>query len=77
MILVDTDSKPSETVLYLSAILLKRLKQIKSVSLSKLDEFFDETFSNKNPSHKNYLCLNFLFLLNKIELIGSEIRYVS
>lgn len=77
MILIDTDSKPTDTILYLSAELLEKFRQVGKVSINKLDKFFDEAFSTSHPTHKNYLCLNFLFLLNKIELIGSEIIYVS
>ncbi|MGE7916677.1 ABC-three component system middle component 6 [Lysinibacillus xylanilyticus] len=76
MILVDSDSKPEDTILYLSAKMLKILKYKKSVHISFLDDFFNDINPNQ-PRYKYYLCLNFLFLIEKIEIDGSDLIYVS
>ncbi len=75
MILVDSDSKPEDTILYLSAKMLNILKYKKRIHITLLDALFDDINRNQ-PRYKYYLCLNFLFLIDKIEIDGSDIIYV-
>lgn len=76
MLLIDTDSQADETILYLSALILNKMKIQQKISVNNLDIFFNQEIPIKIPQYKYYLALNFLYLLNKIDLIGSDIVYV-
>lgn len=76
MLLVDSDSKPEETIIYLSAKMLKIFKNKKKINIALLDEIFNEV-NPQQPRYKFYLGLNFLFLIGKIDIYGSELIYVS
>ncbi|MDD2494554.1 MAG: hypothetical protein PHE29_05100 [Tissierellia bacterium] len=79
MILINKNEKPYKTVYYISACILKEIKQKKKVF--NLEEFYNDfivkySFSN---NHDNFIyALNFLYLLNKINYIDKEgITYVN
>ncbi|MFE6140012.1 ABC-three component system middle component 6 [Bacillus sp. NPDC057893] len=75
MILMDSDSRPDETILYLSALILEKMKKYKRYNAAFLDELFKE-IDKKMPSQKGILALNFLFLLGKIDIEGEDVIYV-
>lgn len=77
MILIDTDSRPNETILYLSAELLQQFKKKKKIPLDTLDKFLHNAIHSNIPMYKLYLSLDFLYLLGKIEIIRGDIIYVS
>lgn len=73
--IIDNDTKPKETILYLSAIMLLKLKTYKKINVTELDDLFKEINPNQ-PAFKFQLALNFLFLMNKIDIKGGQLSYV-
>lgn len=73
--LIDKDTSPKDTILYLSAILLEKFKEQKRIEVNSLDDVFFE-MAPTQPSFKLHLSLNFLFLLDKIKLDGGDLVYV-
>lgn len=74
--LIDKDSKPKDTILYLSAQLLKELKEREKIKLTMLEDLYEE-IDERQPLFKYNLSLDFLFLINKVRIDGGEIVYVS
>lgn len=79
MILINKNEKPCETVYYISACVLKEIKNQKKIF--NLEQFYND-FSSKYSfvnNHDNFIyALNFLYLLNKIDYIDKEgIVYVN
>jgi len=75
LLLIDHDSKPQDTILYISALLLDKIKEYKKINVALLDEIFKE-IDSKHPIYKFQLSLNFLFLIDKIYIDNGEIVYV-
>lgn len=73
--LIDYDSKPKETILYLSAELNLKLKENKVVKLVDLGDLCME-IDSKEPFFKYELALNFLYVTGKIEIVKDKIIYV-
>lgn len=73
--LIDKDSKPQDTILYLSAKLLITIKRYKRINVGSLDTIFNEIDSSQ-PTYKFYLSLKFLYLMNKVEIEEGELVYV-
>ncbi|WP_069937845.1 ABC-three component system middle component 6 [Domibacillus iocasae] len=73
--LIDKDSKPKDTILYLSAQLLATLKKHGQVKLALIEELYEE-IDEKQPLFKYNLALNFLFLINKVKIEGGDLVYV-
>ncbi|MFJ7698944.1 ABC-three component system middle component 6 [Lysinibacillus fusiformis] len=76
MLLIDQDSKPSDTVLYLSALLLPKIKEYQPINIAFLDNLYQE-IDSKQPEYKYNLSLSFLFLMGKIKIEDGELLYVS
>lgn len=74
--LIDKDSKPQETILYLSAQILSKLKEIGSINLAQIDNLYKE-INEKQPYFKFNLAINFLYLIDKIKIEGGDLVYVS
>jgi len=74
--LIDKDSKPEDTILYLSAQILLKLKKLGRINLALLESFYEE-INEKQPYFKFNLALNFLYLINKVEIEGGDLVYVS
>ncbi|MFU1796435.1 ABC-three component system middle component 6 [Paenibacillus azoreducens] len=74
--LIDKDSKPKDTVLYLSTQLLKKIKSQGRIELASLESLYHEV-DDKQPLFKYNLALNFLFLIDKVNVEGGELVYVS
>lgn len=74
--LVDKDSKPQETILYLSAQILSKIKEYRRIDIGALDTIFQDIDSTQ-PSYKFYLSLNFLYLMDKVKIEKGELVYVS
>ncbi len=74
--LIDKDSKPEDTILYLSAQLLRKIKVAQRVKLHSIENIYEE-IDDKQPYFKYNLALNFLFLIDKIIIEGGEVVYVS
>lgn len=75
MLLIDHDTKPQNTILYISAQLIEIIKEKKKINIALLDKIFTEIYP-KQPIYKYQLSLNFLFLLDKIAIENGEIIYV-
>ena len=75
MLLIDQDSKPQETILYLSALLLSKIKEVCRIKLALIDELYQE-IDSRQPVYKFNLSLNFLFLMNKIKIEEGDLIYV-
>ncbi|OES45848.1 hypothetical protein BA724_03330 [Domibacillus iocasae] len=73
--MIDKDSKPKDTILYLSAQLLATLKKHGQVKLALIEELYEE-IDEKQPLFKYNLALNFLFLINKVKIEGGDLVYV-
>jgi hypothetical protein len=73
--LIDKDSKPQDTILYLSAKLLSKIKDRGRVKLALIEELYDE-IDEKQPLFKYNLSLNFLFLIDKVKIEGGDLVYV-
>lgn len=74
--LIDTDSKPNDTIFYIAIQLNNILREIKAIKITDLDSTFNNISPNR-PAFKYYLALNFLYLLNKVEVKEDEVSYVS
>lgn len=74
--LIDMDSKPTDTVFYIAIQLHNYLKDKQSIKIIDLELTFNRINSNQ-PDFKYYLALNLLFLLNKVRIVKGEICYVS
>lgn len=74
--LVDKDSKPQETILYLSAQILSKIKEYRRIDIGALNTIFQDIDSTQ-PSYKFYLSLNFLYLMDKVKIEKGELVYVS
>ncbi|KYG58818.1 ABC-three component system middle component 6 [Planococcus maritimus] len=75
MLLIDRDSKPEETIFYLSARLLLEIKKKEKINVVFIDSLYEEVDS-KQPAYKHNLSLNFLFLINKIKIENGDLVYV-
>lgn len=73
--LIDKDSKPQDTILYLSAQLLYKLKGRGRIKLASINELYKE-IDERQPLFKYNLSLNFLFLVNRVKIEGGELVYV-
>ena len=73
--LIDKDSRPKDTILYLSAQVLARLRGRGRVKLVHINDLFNE-IDDKQPLFKYNLSLNFLFLVNRVKIEGGELVYV-
>ncbi|WP_419095810.1 ABC-three component system middle component 6 [Halalkalibacter suaedae] len=76
IMLIDMDSKPSDTILYLSARLLLEIKRLNKVNIASIDDLFYDIDSTQ-PPYKFYLSLNFLYLMDKVRIEEGELLYVS
>lgn len=74
--LIDMDSKPTDTVFYIAIQLHNYLKDKQSIKIINLELIFNRIDSNQ-PYFKYYLALNLLFLLNKVQIVKGELCYVS
>lgn len=77
MILLDKDTKPQETVFYVSAILLSKIKELKVINFGEISNYSDLKKYKQIDDRKIYLALSFLFLIGKIKKEKDEIWYVS
>lgn len=75
MLLIDRDSKPQDTIFYISALVLNKIKELKRIEIALLDNIF-YAINPKHPMYKYQLALNFLFLADKVYLDNGEIVYV-
>lgn len=79
MILINRNEKPCDTVYYISACILKKIKDKNKIK--DLEGFYNEIMSDYKLqiSHDNFIyALNFLYLLNKIKFNDEEeIVYVN
>ncbi|MEI3610191.1 ABC-three component system middle component 6 [Pseudogracilibacillus sp. SO10305] len=73
--LIDKDSKPEDTILYLSARILLKLKEIGKIKIALIDELYEE-INQKQPYFKFNLALSFLYLINKVKIDGGDLVYV-
>lgn len=73
--LIDKDSKPKDTILYLSAQLLDKLKRRERIKIANINDLYRE-IDEKQALFKFNLSLNFLFLVNKVIIEGGELIYV-
>ncbi len=73
--LIDNDTKPIDTIFYLSARMLFKIKKYKKINVAKLDNLYKE-INPQQPAFKFQLALNFLFLIEKVEIRGGELFYV-
>lgn len=73
--LIDKDSKPHDTILYLSAQLLFKIKDRGRVKLALIEDLYYEIEENQ-PFFKYNLSLNFLYLIDKIRIDGGDLVYV-
>lgn len=76
MLLIDRDSKPEETIFYISVQIFSRIKKQKKIKIADLDKMYDE-IDSKEPYFKFNFALDFLYLLNKVNIVGDDIVYVS
>lgn len=74
--LIDKDSKPEETILYLSAQILLKLKNLGKINLALIENLYEE-INEKQPYFKFNLALNFLYLIGKVKIEGGDLVYVS
>jgi hypothetical protein len=74
--LIDKDSKPKDTILYLSSQLLSKIKTRERIKLAFIEELYDE-IDEKQPYFKYNLSLNFLYLIEKVKIEEGELIYVS
>lgn len=65
-ILINLDAKPSDSIYYISACILEELGNTGNVG--KLFDVIQSTYNTTLMYHDYLLSLNFLFLLNKIEI---------
>lgn len=73
--LIDKDSKPEDTILYLSAQLLFKIKSHSRIKLALIEELYQE-IDEKQPYFKFSLSLSFLYLIDKIKIEGGDLVYV-
>ncbi|QDP39448.1 ABC-three component system middle component 6 [Radiobacillus deserti] len=74
--LIDKDSKPEDTILYLSAQLLLKVKSLGRIKLALIESLYEE-IDDKQPYFKYNLALNFLYLIDKVKIEGGDLVYVS
>lgn len=74
--LIDKDSKPEDTIFYLSAQILLRLKEIGKINLGQIETLYKEV-NEKQPYFKFNLAINFLYLIDKVKIEGGDLVYVS
>ncbi|WP_353056413.1 ABC-three component system middle component 6 [Exiguobacterium sp. MER 193] len=73
--LIDKDSKPTDTVFYLSVKLNNEIKSQGKIKISELEKLY-EKIDAKQPHYKFVLALDFLYLLSKIQIKGDDLLYV-
>ncbi|RLQ89997.1 ABC-three component system middle component 6 [Falsibacillus albus] len=73
--LIDKDSKPEETILYLSAQILLKIKKLERIKLALIENLYEE-IDEKQPYFKYNLALNFLYLIDKLKIEGGDLVYV-
>ncbi|GEL76563.1 hypothetical protein TMU01_07980 [Tenuibacillus multivorans] len=73
--LIDKDTNPNDTILYLSAVLLDHFREVKTIKINNLDDFLNDVLP-KQPSFKLQLSVNFLYLIDKIEIKEGVLSYV-
>lgn len=73
--LIDKDSRPRDTILYLSAQLLTRMKHRGRMELALINELYHDV-GEQHPLFKFDLALSFLFLVGRVEVRGGELIYV-
>ncbi|PEC81958.1 ABC-three component system middle component 6 [Bacillus cereus] len=73
--LIDKDSKPEDTVLYLAAQLLSKIKNRGRIELALIEELYDQ-IDKKQPYFKYNLALNFLYIIDKVKIEGGDLVYV-
>lgn len=73
--LIDKDSKPIDTVFYLSIKLNNEIKSQGKIRISELEKLYDK-IDSKQPHSKFVLALDFLYLLSKIKIKGDDLVYV-
>lgn len=76
MLLIDRDSKPEDTILYISAQLAAKLKDTGKVKVAFIEQVYNEVDSQQ-PVYKYNLSLNFLFLVGKVKIEDGDLIYVS
>ncbi|MFJ7471654.1 ABC-three component system middle component 6 [Peribacillus frigoritolerans] len=74
--LIDKDSKPEDTILFLSAQILLKLKKHGRINLALIENIYEE-INKKQPYFKFNLALNFLYLIDKVKIEGGDLVYVS
>lgn len=74
--LIDKDSKPQDTIFYLSAQLLSEIKRRNRVKLALIEDLYGE-INEKQPYFKYNLALDFLYLIDKVKIEGGDLVYVS
>lgn len=65
--LIDRDSKPKDTIYYISGCILSSLKS-KNNEVDKLFEEIQKKYNVSLEYNLFLLALNFLFLINKVEI---------
>ncbi|MEK5069614.1 ABC-three component system middle component 6 [Sporosarcina sp. FSL K6-1508] len=73
--LIDKDSKPEDTILYLSAQLLLKIKSCSRIKLAFIEDLYRD-IDEKQPYFKYNLSLNFLYLIDKVKIEGGDLVYV-
>lgn len=74
--LIDKDSKPEDTIFYLSVQLLSKIKSQARIELALIEEIYSE-IDEKQPYFKYNLALDFLYLIDKVKIEGRDLVYVS
>ncbi|HFK1752607.1 MAG: hypothetical protein M3Z48_00875 [Lactobacillus sp.] len=74
--LINKDGKPVDSIYFIACCILEELRKKEVISIEELYlEIVDKY--NKKLKYMDYsLSLNFLFLIDKIELYKGEIRHV-
>ena len=73
--LIDKDSPPRDTILYLSAKLLAEIKRRGPVDLDLVHDLY-QSLGGQYPLFKFSLALSFLFLAGRVDVKGGELCYV-
>ncbi len=77
MIIINKDAKPRDTVYYISCCAFGALKRHGSVDLKRLYEIVKNSYDLIDLNYTSFqLSVNFLFLVNKIELDREKIRCI-
>lgn len=74
--LIDKDAKPADNIYYIACCIIEELKEINKVFLDKGYSIVKEKYNPALKYTDYILALNFLYLIEKINLKEGRVNYV-